>query len=72
MNKKASDLKELVVVIPLLKDLKRDKAVDDMAYKAAQKLSATPVQQFRYVGRKPSAIHPYADNLEYRGYGTPK
>lgn len=72
MARRKHKLKEMVVIIPLLKGIARHQEVDDLAYEAAQKLSATPVKRFRYVARRPSAISPIADNLEYRAYGTPK
>lgn len=72
MARRRPKLKEMVITIPVLKGIPRDQSVDDLAYEAAEKLSATTVKRFKYVTRRPSDIMPHADNLEYRAWGTPK
>ena len=72
MARRKYKLEEMVIIIQILKGIPRDQSVDDLAYEAAEKLSATPVKRFKYVTRRPSDIMPNADNLEYRAWGTPK
>ena len=72
MAKRKHKLQEMSITVPVLKDAPRDQAVDDLAFEAAQRLSATPVKRFSFVARRPSGISPIADNLEYRAFGTPK
>lgn len=72
MAKRKHKLREISVTVPVLKDTPRDQAVDDLAFEAAQRLSATPVKRFSFVARWPSGISPIADNLEYHAWGTPR
>lgn len=72
MTKRKYKLKKMVGVVPILKGISRDQAVDNLAFEAMQSLSSTPIKRFTFVTRRPSGLSPIADNLEYSAWGTPK
>lgn len=65
-------LQKLIVVVPVMAQYPRDDSVDEVAKKAADKLSATPVKDFRFVERQPHAVMHGVDRLLYEAWGTPK
>lgn len=72
MAKRKHKLKEIQVRIPIRRGVPRTQQMDDLAYEEAQKLSATPVKRFQYVGTGYSVFSNDMRDLIYSAFGTPK
>ena len=72
MAKRRYKLKELHVRIPVPHEARRTQELDDMAYEAAQRISATPIKKFKFLGAGGSVFSSDVKDMVYSAYGTPK
>lgn len=72
MAKRKYKLKELQVRIPVPMTAPRTQELDELAFEEAQKISATPIKRFKFLGAGDSPFSHSVRDMVYSAYGTPK